>query len=76
VAIAVVATAQLLTAIWLRFHYDHWGPRSLLIGAIYPAVFWIASATAALHSELPAIIRGPREKRVVWDIPRELTRQG
>jgi biofilm PGA synthesis N-glycosyltransferase PgaC len=71
VAISVVATCQLLAAMWLRYHYDHWGPRSLLVGAIYPAVFWIASAAAALHSELPAVFKGPREKRVVWDIPRE-----
>jgi len=71
VAISVVATAQLLTALWLRYSYDRWGPRSLLVGAIYPALFWIASAAAALHSELPAVFAGPREKRVVWDIPRE-----
>jgi biofilm PGA synthesis N-glycosyltransferase PgaC len=71
VAISVIATVQLGLAIGLRYHYDHWGPRSLLVGAIYPALFWIASAVAALHSELPAVFRGPRERRVVWDIPRE-----
>jgi poly-beta-1,6-N-acetyl-D-glucosamine synthase len=71
VAISVVATCQLLVAMWLRYHYDHWGPRSLLIGAVYPAVFWIASAVATLHSQLPALFTGPRAKRVVWDIPRE-----
>jgi biofilm PGA synthesis N-glycosyltransferase PgaC len=71
VAISVVATVQLLTAMWLRYHYDRWGPRSLLVGSIYPAVFWIASAAATLHSQLMAVFKGPREKRVVWDIPRE-----
>ena len=71
VAISIVATAQLLVAMWLRYHYDHWGPRSLLVGAIYPAVFWLASAVATLHSELRAVFSGPRAKRVVWDIPRE-----
>jgi poly-beta-1,6-N-acetyl-D-glucosamine synthase len=71
VAISVIATCQLLVAMWLRYHYDHWGPRSLLVGSIYPALFWIASAAAALHSELPAVFKGPRERRVVWDIPRE-----
>jgi hypothetical protein len=61
---------------WLRFHYDHWGPRSLLVGAIYPAVFWLASAVATLHSQLPALFVGPRAKRVVWDIPREQVGSG
>jgi hypothetical protein len=51
--------------------YDHWGPRSLLAGALYPALFWIASAAAAQHSELSAVFKGPREKRVVWDTRRE-----
>jgi biofilm PGA synthesis N-glycosyltransferase PgaC len=71
VAISVVATVQLLVAMWLRYRYDHWGPRSLLIASIYPAVFWIASAVASLHSQVRAVFTGPREKRVVWDVPRE-----
>jgi hypothetical protein len=71
VAISVIATVQLLTAMWLRYSYDHWGPRSLLVGSIYPALFWIASAAATLHSQLRAIFTGPRVKRVVWDVPRE-----
>ena len=71
VAISVVATVQLLIAMWLRYTYDHWGPRSLLVASIYPAVFWIASAAATLHSQLGAVFTGPRDKRVVWDIPRE-----
>jgi len=70
VAISVVATVQLLIAIYLRYHYDHWGPRALLVGAIYPGCFWLYSAFAALRAEWPAIFGGPREKRVVWDIPR------
>jgi biofilm PGA synthesis N-glycosyltransferase PgaC len=74
VAISVVATVQLVAAMALRYHYDHWGPRSLLLGAVYPAVFWIASALAALHSELPAVFSGPRARRVVWDVPREEAR--
>ena len=72
VAITVVATVQLIVAIALRFRYDRWSVRALLIGAIYPVVFWLFSATAALHSQITALVRGPREKRVVWDIPREI----
>ena len=33
--------------------------------------YWIISAVAALHSETVALVRGPREDRVVWNIPRE-----
>jgi hypothetical protein len=71
VAISVIATVQLLVAMWLRYSYDHWGPRSLLVASIYPAVFWLASAVATLHSQLRSVFTGPREKRVVWDVPRE-----
>jgi poly-beta-1,6-N-acetyl-D-glucosamine synthase len=76
VAISVVATVQLLIAMWLRYSYDHWGPRSLLVASIYPALFWIASAAATLHSQLRAVFTGPREKRVVWDVPREQVGSG
>jgi hypothetical protein len=30
------------------------------------------SAAAALHSEALGVFRGPRERRVVWDVPREV----
>jgi biofilm PGA synthesis N-glycosyltransferase PgaC len=72
VAISIVATVQLLFALSLNYHYDRWDMRSLLVGAIYPLAYWTISAGAALHSEVIAVIRGPRERRVVWDIPREL----
>jgi poly-beta-1,6-N-acetyl-D-glucosamine synthase len=70
-AISVVATAPLILALTLSAHYDRWDLRSMLVGAIYPVVFWIASASAALHSQVTALFRGPRGERVVWDIPRE-----
>ena len=34
-------------------------------------LYWILAASAALRSETVALVRGPREQRVVWDIPRE-----
>ena len=45
--------------------------RALLLGALYPPAYWILAASAALRSETVALVRGPREQRVVWDIPRE-----
>jgi biofilm PGA synthesis N-glycosyltransferase PgaC len=72
VAISVVATVQLIVAMVLRYRHDRWGVRALLIGPIYPVLFWLFSALAALHSQVVALVRGPRERRVVWDIPREI----
>jgi biofilm PGA synthesis N-glycosyltransferase PgaC len=55
----------------LRFHYDHFYAGSILVGAIYPMLYWLVSASAALDQQISSLIRGPRERRVVWDIPRE-----
>jgi biofilm PGA synthesis N-glycosyltransferase PgaC len=46
--------------------------RSLLVGAVYPLAYWTISAAAALCSEIAAAYHGPRQRRVVWNIPREL----
>ena len=71
VAISVVSIVQLAVALVLSVHYDRWDLRSILVGAIYPALYWTVSAAAALRSQLAAFIRGPRAQRVVWDVPRE-----
>jgi hypothetical protein len=39
-----------------------------LLAPIYPLAYW---ALAALRSEVSALFAGPREKRVVWNVPRE-----
>ena len=71
IAIALVATIQLIVALSLQHTYDPTAVRAFLIGAIYPVAFWMVSAAAALHSQTVALVKGPREQRVVWDIPRE-----
>ena len=71
IAIATVATAQLIVALWIQHGYDRTAVRALLLGAVYPPAYWILAASAALRSETVALVRGPREQRVVWDIPRE-----
>jgi biofilm PGA synthesis N-glycosyltransferase PgaC len=71
VAISVVATLQLIVALFLRFQYDRWGPRSMLLGAVYPILFWTVSAAAAISQQATALVRGPGQRRVVWNIPRE-----
>ncbi len=71
VAIAAIATAQMIVALTLEHRYDRSIFRALLVGALYPMAFWMLSAAAALHSEIASLLRGPREHRVVWNIPRE-----
>ena len=70
-AIAVVATIQLTVAVALSHPYDHFDVRAMLLGPLYPLLFWIVSASAAVNQQITALIRGPQERRVVWDIPRE-----
>jgi biofilm PGA synthesis N-glycosyltransferase PgaC len=71
IAIALVATIQMTVALTLERMYDPRAPRALLLGALYPIAYWMISACAAIHSQALALVRGPREQRVVWDIPRE-----
>jgi len=70
VAIAVVATIQLAVSMTMEIHYDRSATWTFLLAPLYPAAYWVLAAAAALRSEVPAIIRGPRDARVVWDMPR------
>jgi poly-beta-1,6-N-acetyl-D-glucosamine synthase len=71
VAIAVVCGVQVAFALSIDSRYDRRALRVLLLGPLYPLFFWAISAFAAIRAELPALVKGPREDRVVWDIPRE-----
>jgi poly-beta-1,6-N-acetyl-D-glucosamine synthase len=71
IAIAVVAMLQLTVAILVDVPHDPRLWRAFLLGPVYPLLYWLISAAAALHSQIVALIRGPRRTRVVWDIPRE-----
>ena len=71
IAISFVALVQMVVALNLERGYDRTVIRPLLLGAAYPLGYWMLAAAAALHSETIALVRGPREGRVVWNIPRE-----
>ena len=71
VAIALVATVQTIVALTLEHPYDRSIFRALLVGVLYPVAYWIISGLAALHSEVVSLLRGPSERRVVWNIPRQ-----
>jgi biofilm PGA synthesis N-glycosyltransferase PgaC len=71
IAIAVVATVQLSIALTIEHPYDRRAALAFFAGPLYPLGYWAIAAAAALRSEALAALKGPREQRVVWDIPRE-----
>jgi biofilm PGA synthesis N-glycosyltransferase PgaC len=71
VAIAVVSTIQLSFALEIDERYDRGAVFAFLLAPVYPLAYWAISAAAALRSEVGAFFKGPREQRVVWNIPRE-----
>ena len=71
IAIAVVAAIQLSFALAVQHPSDRRGSVAFLLGPLYPIGYWVISAAAALRAEGPAVISGPREERVAWDIERE-----
>jgi poly-beta-1,6-N-acetyl-D-glucosamine synthase len=71
IAIAVVATAQLVVALWIDSTYDPREWWAFLLGPLYPLAYWTIGAAAALRTQISALVRGPRGQRVVWDIPRD-----
>ena len=71
IGIALVCMLQLAFAVGIEARYDRPALLVFLLGPLYPLGYWVISAAAAMRDQLPAFVRGPREKRVVWDIPRE-----
>jgi biofilm PGA synthesis N-glycosyltransferase PgaC len=71
VAIAVVCTIQVAFALSIDSRYDAGALRAFLLGPLYPLFFWAIAALAALREELPALMRGPVGRPVVWDLPRD-----
>jgi poly-beta-1,6-N-acetyl-D-glucosamine synthase len=76
IAIAFVATVQLVVAMYIDRAHDRLVLRAFVLGPIYPLAYWMISAAAALVEQVVALARGPRGERVVWDIPRERIRAG
>jgi biofilm PGA synthesis N-glycosyltransferase PgaC len=71
VALAVVGSVQLAFALTIDFTYDRRASLAFLVGPLYPIAYWAISAAAAVRAEVPALLSGPTEARVVWNIPRE-----
>jgi poly-beta-1,6-N-acetyl-D-glucosamine synthase len=71
IAMAVAATLQLAFALRIDHVHDPLALLAFLLGPLYPIAYWMITAAAALRAQIPAVLRGPAETRVVWDIPRE-----
>jgi biofilm PGA synthesis N-glycosyltransferase PgaC len=71
IAVSVIALLQLSIALVIDHRYDHRAALAFFCGPLYPLGYWAISASAALRSEGPAAISGPRNERVIWDIERE-----
>jgi len=76
VALAVVATVQAVFALTIGARYDRLALTALLVAPLYTVAFWMLNALAAVRAEAPAMLRGPTEQRVVWDIPRQRSDAG
>lgn len=71
VGVAVMSTIQLTVAAIIVLRRDPMLTRSYLLEPFYPLAYWTINALAAMFAESVGIIRGPRRKRVTWDIPRD-----
>lgn len=67
--IALVGVMQALVGIWLDHRYDPRIWRSLLWLPLFPLVYWMLLAAAAVRGTLPGALRRPRGP-VTWHIPR------
>lgn len=71
IAIGSIAMLQVSTGLILDSHYDKGSRRAMFMGPVYPLFYWLIGAGAALTAGTTAFFKGPRSKRVVWDVPRE-----
>jgi biofilm PGA synthesis N-glycosyltransferase PgaC len=67
VAVGVITAIQFFIALAIEYRYDRLATWALVCGPLYPAAYWMLNALAALISELPAVVSGPRGERVHWD---------
>jgi biofilm PGA synthesis N-glycosyltransferase PgaC len=70
VAVGVVAMIQVFVALLLDYHYDRSAMLTLAFGPIYPMGYWVLNAMSAVFAEIPSLMRGAKDKRVVWETSR------
>ncbi|MFI6940360.1 glycosyltransferase family 2 protein [Streptomyces sp. NPDC050418] len=70
VGIAVIAVLQIAIAVVVERRLDPRLPYACLLLPLYPLAYWILNALAAVTAQTKGLLRGPRKRRVVWDLPR------
>ncbi|MHC5258051.1 glycosyltransferase family 2 protein [Streptomyces sp. UC4497] len=70
VGIAVIAMVQIIVATVIDLRLDPKLPYACLLLPIYPLAYWTINALAAIVAQTQGLVRGPRKKRVVWDLER------
>lgn len=70
VGIAVIAMLQIAIATLVELRLDPKLPYACLLLPLYPLAYWTINALAAIFAQTQGLLNGPREKRVVWDLPR------
>ncbi|WP_328708088.1 glycosyltransferase family 2 protein [Streptomyces mesophilus] len=73
VGIAVVAVLQIAIAVAVERRLDPRLPYACLLLPLYPLAYWTINALAAITAQTRGLLHGPRERRVVWDLPRDST---
>jgi biofilm PGA synthesis N-glycosyltransferase PgaC len=71
IALAVIATLQVTVALLFDKTYDPQGWLAFLAEPLYPLLFWLFSALAALRAETVGLALGPESSPVLWHIPRD-----
>ncbi len=69
VGIAVIAMIQIVVAVLVDLRLDPRLPYACLLMPLYPLAYWTLNALAALSFQTRGLVRGPRRRRVVWDLP-------
>jgi poly-beta-1,6-N-acetyl-D-glucosamine synthase len=73
IAIAVLATIQVTVALWIETDYDPGAWLAYPLEPLYPLLYWLLTAAAAVRSETIGLTLGPKRETIAWDIPRETT---